>query len=144
MYTVLLRLDAAIDKLESEGRSIEASLLQEAFVKIAAASNQKDYVPETPEGKKALSDPIVKKIIEYVKTIKHIGDYGTCWWNPITRSVHWTAADSDGSDGSGGPDDLTSLEEIENTLSNIDGVNHVEIGDEWSPSQEDGFFKIYQ
>lgn len=140
MYTVLLRLDEAIGRLESEGRFADASLLQEAFVKIAA----EDYVPETKDGKKSLSDPVVKKIIEYVKTIKHIGDYGTCWWNPITRSVHWTAADSDGSDGSGGPDDLTSLEEIENTLSNIDGVNHVEIGDEWSPSQEDGFFKIYQ
>mgnify|MGYP001615466649 FL=1 len=80
------------------------------------------------------SGDLEARLIAVAKGIKHCGDYGLLFFHPSTKSVHWTAADSDGGGGDDG-ENLTDLDEIERMLK-LPGVTHVEIGDEWSPDEE--------
>lgn len=75
-----------------------------------------------------LKDELIKK----AKTIKHCGDYGMLFYNPKTKEVHWTAGDGDGDTENG----QTDLKEIEKMLK-LTGITHVEIGDEWSPNNDE-------
>jgi hypothetical protein len=78
------------------------------------------------------SESIEQKLVKAAKGIKHCGDYGTLYYNPDKREVHWTMADSDGQP------DFTGSDEIEKILS-LPGVTHVELGDEWSPDEDEGW-----
>jgi hypothetical protein len=78
---------------------------------------------------------IEQQLIAAAKDIKHCGDYGTLYYHPGKHEVHWTAADSDG-----GPE-YTDLDEIEQMLK-LPGITHVEVGDEWSPDEEEGWKRL--
>ena len=78
---------------------------------------------------------IEKDLISAAKKIKHCGDYGRLFYHPGKREVHWTAGDADG------PPDYTSADEIVKLLK-LPGVKHVEIGDEWSPDEAEGWKRL--
>lgn len=86
--------------------------------------------------KELLSESIENKLKSAAKKIKHCGDYGMLFYNPITKKVHWTSADSDGSDK-----EHTSGEDIRKMLM-LKGIKHVEIGDEWSPDENEGWKRL--
>lgn len=111
------------------------------------------YVMSTPEGRKKLlnlrdrpepgrSEPhrIVREGIEQdllaaSKKIKHCGDYGCLYYHPGKHEVHWTAGDADG------PPEHTPTDEIIKLLK-LPGIKHVEIGDEWSPDEDEGWKRL--
>jgi hypothetical protein len=64
--------------------------------------------------------------------IRHLGDYGLCFWNPAEQTVFWVAADSDSQDRG-----FTSWEEIEAIFLAVPGVRAVEVADEAGPFDED-------
>jgi len=69
------------------------------------------------------------------KKIKHSGDYGMLYYHPEKHEVHWTAADSDGEpEHTGGPEIIKLLK--------LDGIKHVEVGDEWSPDEDEGWKRL--
>ncbi len=76
-----------------------------------------------------------QQLIRRAKNIKHCGDYGMLYYHPEKREVHWTAADSDS------PPDYTDTREIVKMLK-LPGIVHVEIGDEWSPDEDDGWKRL--
>lgn len=78
---------------------------------------------------------IEQQLIAAAKDIKHCGDYGTLYYHPGKHEVHWTAADSDG------PPEYTSSKDIEKMLK-LPGITHVEVGDEWSPDEEEGWKRL--
>lgn len=78
---------------------------------------------------------IEKDLISAAKKIKHCGDYGRLFYHPGKHEVHWTAGDADG------PPDFTSADEIVKLLK-LPGVKHVEIGDEWSPDEAEGWKRL--
>jgi hypothetical protein len=63
------------------------------------------------------------------RRIKHCGDYGRLFVQSGTGKVHWTAGDGD---------DTAEI----STILKVPGVTHVEIGDEWSPSEQEGWKRI--
>lgn len=110
------------------------------------------YVMSTPEGRRKLlhlrdepeppSEPhqivpesIEKDLVAASKHIKHCGDYGCLYYHPGKHEVHWTAGDSDG------PPDYTHPDEIIKLLK-LPGIKHVEIGDEWSPDEDEGWKRL--
>lgn len=78
---------------------------------------------------------IEQRLIKASKKITHCGDYGTLYYHPGKRAVHWNMADSDGAP------DYTSSDEIRKLLS-LPGITHVELGDEWSPREEEGWKRL--
>lgn len=78
---------------------------------------------------------IEQQLVDAAKTIRHSGDYGTLYYHPGKREVHWTMADSDGEP------DYTSSSEIKRMMS-LPGIRHVELGDEWSPDEEEGWKRL--
>jgi len=78
---------------------------------------------------------IEQQLIAAAKDIKHCGDYGTLYYHPGKHEVHWTAADSDGEP------EYTALDDIEKMLK-LPGITHVEVGDEWSPDEEEGWKRL--
>jgi len=87
-------------------------------------------------GKLKEGQDIEQQLISAAKGIKHCGDYGMLYYHPATHEVHWTAADSDGSENG-----YTDTEDIAKMLK-LPGVAHVEIGDEWSPDKNDGWKRL--
>ncbi len=81
---------------------------------------------------------IEQQLMDLAKTFKHCGDYGTLYYHPGKHEVHWNAADSD---GGGGDEGFTPLDEIERKLK-LPGIVHVEIGDEWSPDEDEGWKRL--
>lgn len=75
-----------------------------------------------------------KQLIDAAKPIKHCGDYGILWFNPKTNAVILTLGDSDGGTDNGG----TSFNDIESMLK-LSGISSVEIADEWSPDEKEGW-----
>ena len=69
-------------------------------------------------------------------SIRRSGDYGHLWFNGATQSVHWTMGDADGEP------EYTDAEEIERRFREVPGVTGVEIGDEWSPEEKDGWERV--
>lgn len=84
---------------------------------------------------KTESKGIEQQLIGLAKGIKHCGDYGVLYYHPEKHEVHWTAADSDG------PPEYTDTREIVKMLK-LPGIVHVEIGDEWSPDEDDGWKRL--
>lgn len=82
-----------------------------------------------------LETGIEQQLKAKAKTIRHCGDYGMLFYNPKTHEVHWTAGDADGEP------DFTGTDEIKKML-HLPGIKHVEIGDEWSPSEEEGWQRL--
>jgi len=80
-------------------------------------------------------ESIEQHLTRIAKNFKHCGDYGTLYYHPGKHEVHWTAADSDGGD------ELTPLKEIERKLK-LPGITRVEIGDEWSPDEDEGWKRL--
>ena len=78
---------------------------------------------------------IEQRLIKASKSISHSGDYGTLYYHPGKCAVHWNMADSDGAP------DYTSSDEIKKMLS-LPGITHVELGDEWSPSEDEGWKRL--
>lgn len=78
---------------------------------------------------------VENRLITASKKIKHCGDYGTLWYNPSEKKVHWTAGDADG------PPDYTSTDEIK-TILNLPEIADIEIGDEWSPDEDEGWKRL--
>jgi hypothetical protein len=78
---------------------------------------------------------IEQRLVKASKKITHCGDYGTLFYHPGKRAVHWNMADSDGSP------DYTSSDEIRELLS-LPGITYVELGDEWSPKEADGWKRL--
>lgn len=78
---------------------------------------------------------IEQQLVGAAKGIKHCGDYGTLYYHPAKHEVHWTMADSDGDD------EYTPSKEIERRLK-LPGIEHVELGDEWSPDEEEGWKRL--
>lgn len=70
------------------------------------------------------------------RRIKHCGDYGKLYVQRETGKVHWTAADSDGPENG-----YTDTKEIKKILK-LPGVTDVEIGDEWSPDEDEGWERL--
>jgi hypothetical protein len=81
------------------------------------------------------SASIEKDLIKAARKITHCGDYGTLYYHPGTHEVHWNMADSDGAP------DYTSSDEIRKLLS-LPGITHVELGDEWSPDEDEGWKRL--
>lgn len=79
-----------------------------------------------------MNEVIEDQLKAEAEKIKHCGDYGMLFYNPKTKEVHWTAGDADGDEEDG----HTSFKEIEKMLK-LPGITHVEIGDEWSPNDEE-------
>jgi hypothetical protein len=75
------------------------------------------------------------KLIKAARSIKHCGDYGQLYFNPRSKAVHWTMADSDGDP------EYSSSDEIRQLLK-LPGITHVELGDEWSPDEDDGWRRL--
>ncbi len=85
------------------------------------------------------SESVEDRLKQIAKGIRHCGDYGTLFYHPGKHEVHWNAADSD---GGGGDEGFTPLKEIEKMLK-LPGIRHVEIGDEWSPDEDDGWVRLH-
>lgn len=83
----------------------------------------------------ALEEGIEQDLLAASKRIKHCGDYGCLYYHPGKHEVHWTAGDSDG------PPEGTSTDEIQKLLK-LPGIKHVEIGDEWSPDEDEGWKRL--
>jgi len=82
-----------------------------------------------------LESNLEDRLMAVARKIKHCGDYGCLFYHPGLKTVHWTAADSDGSP------DFTDLDEIKKMLK-LPGVEEVVIGDEWSPGKEKGYQRL--
>lgn len=78
---------------------------------------------------------IEQQLMAIAKTFRHCGDYGTLFYHPGEHKVHWNAADSDGEP------EFTDLDEIHDKLK-LPGIVHVEIGDEWSPDEDEGWKRL--
>ena len=76
--------------------------------------------------KEYIKENIIEKLRIAKGKIKHSGDYGFLLYNPKIKKVFWVMADGDGGDG------LTTEEEIEKILK-IDGIEDIEIADEYFP-----------
>ena len=87
-------------------------------------------------GKVKEAQDIEQQLIRAAKPIKHCGDYGTLYYNADKQEAHWTAADSDGPDNG-----YTDTQDIVKMLK-LPGIKHVEVGDEWSPDEEDGWKRL--
>ncbi len=81
------------------------------------------------------SASIEKDLIKAARKIKHSGDYGTLYYHPGEHAVHWTMADSDGDPM------YTEEKEIKSILA-LPGITHVELGDEWSPDEDEGWKRL--
>lgn len=92
--------------------------------------------PEPPsEPHQIVGEGIEQDLVAASKRIKHCGDYGCLYYHPGKHEVHWTAGDADG------PPDYTPPDEIEKLLK-LPGVKHVEVGDEWSPDEDEGWKRL--
>lgn len=103
------------------------------WAKVKGSPFEREYRRKfNPQEAKALLDEatIEQRLIDAAKRIKHCGDYGTLYYNPKLKSVHWTMGDADG------PPNYTPSKEIAKLLK-LPGIKHVEIGDEWSPQDKD-------
>lgn len=80
-------------------------------------------------------ESVEQDLISVSKKIKHCGDYGVLYYHPGKHEVHWTAGDSDG------PPEYTHPDEIVKLLK-LPGIKHVEIGDEWSPDEDEGWKRL--
>lgn len=95
--------------------------------------------------------PLEAALVEGLKDVKHVGDYGVLWLNPPAKRVHLTMGDSDGDTEQG----LTGFDEIAalvwkavkpfwpEWLPPENGVFYehdgsLVIADEWSPGDPDG------
>ncbi len=86
---------------------------------------------------KQASPATLKALAQAAAGIEHCGDYGRLYWHPKERKAHWTMADSD--DPSNG---YTGHKEITRLLGGVKGVKAVQMGDEWSPKEEDGWQRV--
>jgi len=92
--------------------------------------------PEPPgEPHQIVRESVEQELVAASKKIKHCGDYGCLYYHPGKHEVHWTAGDSDG------PPDYTHPDEIEKLLK-LPGIKHVEVGDEWSPDEDEGWKRL--
>ena len=82
-----------------------------------------------------VEEGIEQDLLAASKKIKHCGDYGCLYYHPGKHEVHWTAGDADG------PPEGTSSDEIIKLLK-LPGIKHVEIGDEWSPDEDEGWKRL--
>jgi hypothetical protein len=80
-------------------------------------------------------ESIEQDLVAASKRIRHCGDYGSLWYHPGKHEVHWTAGDADG------PPEYTDTDDIQKLLS-LPGIKHVEIGDEWSPDEDEGWKRL--
>jgi hypothetical protein len=78
-----------------------------------------------------------KAVADVAKSIKHSGDYGMAFLNHETKTVHHTMADGDGKP------DFDGSDEIKAKYMAIPGIKAVQIGDEYSPKEEDGFMQVH-
>ena len=81
------------------------------------------------------SASIESRLISAAKAIKHCGDYGCLYYHPDKHEVHWTAGDGDGPPEGTHPDEIVKLLKLP-------GIKHVEIGDEWSPDEAEGWKEL--
>jgi len=92
--------------------------------------------PEPPsEPHQIVREAVEQDLVAASKKIKHCGDYGCLYYHPGKHEVHWTAGDSDG------PPDYTHPDEIIKLLK-LPGIKHVEVGDEWSPDEDEGWKRL--
>lgn len=82
-------------------------------------------------------EEMVKAAQETAKTIKHGPDYGDMFAHKGDAALHWTMADGDGGDG------MDTSKTIKEKLASVPGCKKVQIGDEWSPREEEGWVHIY-
>lgn len=92
--------------------------------------------PEPPgEPHQIVRESVEQELVAASKKIKHCGDYGKLFYHPGKHEVHWTAGDSDG------VGEYTPTDEIIKLLK-LPGIKHVEIGDEWSPDEAEGWKRL--
>lgn len=74
-------------------------------------------------------DLVVEQIGKVASTILHCGDYGQCFWNAAEKKVWWTGGDSDFQTDLG----YSDWDETLAAFKAIDGVEEVELADEYNP-----------
>lgn len=86
---------------------------------------------------KQASPATLKALVQAAAGIEHCGDYGKLYWHPKERKAHWTMADSDTEDNG-----FTGEKTIARLLGRVKGVKAVQMGDEWSPKEEEGWQRV--
>jgi len=81
-------------------------------------------------------DATEQALMKAARKIRHSGDYGLLFFNTRTGAVHWTGGDADS------PPEYTSMDDVKRILSRAPGVTKVQIGDEWSPEEHEGWQRL--
>lgn len=78
-------------------------------------------------------DDSVNRIVSALADVRHTGDYGIAWWNPVTGAVHLVMGDADGDEDAG----LTPFADVEKLLRELPFVQGVLIAAEYGPDLDE-------